>query len=301
MPYETKTYVVLIASPSDLLEERQAAKQAIHEWNALHAKAEGIMLDPHMWETHATPGFGKPQDIINEQLVKDADLLIGMFWTKLGTATGAAVSGTVEEIDQIVAAGKPAMLYFSNRPIDPTKVDLEQMTGLKAFQKETYARALVGSFKSPDELRQTLKDDLTRRVRAMKKTTVGTKGPSRDRLYDMIDRAEEADRAMEAEESAGRKRAEEKWIEFDEKIGHGQFWNLWSARVQVVGEGLPPYQRYAHIYLSIIPGEAPEPATGHRAHRAEDSARPEADRQRPVGRGPLWPVTSLSRWRPCAG
>jgi hypothetical protein len=36
-----------------------------------------------------------------------------MFWTKLGTATGVAASGTVEEIDRFVAAGKPAMLYFS--------------------------------------------------------------------------------------------------------------------------------------------------------------------------------------------
>src|SRR5258706_16038055 len=135
MPYQTQTYVVLIASPSDLPEERAAAKQAIYEWNALHAKAEGVMLDPHMWETHATPGFGRPQDIINKQLVKDADLLIGMFWTKIGTSTGVALSGTVEEIDQMVAAGKPAMLYFSKRPADLSTVNIDQLKGLRDFQK----------------------------------------------------------------------------------------------------------------------------------------------------------------------
>ena len=35
---------------------------------------------------------------------------IGMFWTKLGTRTGVADSGTVEEIDQFVLARKPATL-----------------------------------------------------------------------------------------------------------------------------------------------------------------------------------------------
>jgi len=147
MPNVSQQYAVLIASPSDLPEERQAAKQAIWDWNDLHAEAEGVTLLPKMWETHATPAFGdRPQGIINEQLVKNADLLIGMFWTKIGTSTGAAVSGTAEEIDQIVAAGKPAMLYFSTRAIDPTKIDVKQLKGLKAFKQETYKRALVGSF-----------------------------------------------------------------------------------------------------------------------------------------------------------
>ena len=34
-----------------------------------------------------------------------------------------ADSGTVEEIDQFVRTNRPAMLYFSRRPIDPTKID----------------------------------------------------------------------------------------------------------------------------------------------------------------------------------
>lgn len=53
-------------------------------------------------------------------------MLIGMFWTKLGTSTGVAESGTVEEINQLVEQQKPALLYFSNRPIDPGKIDLKQ-------------------------------------------------------------------------------------------------------------------------------------------------------------------------------
>lgn len=58
-----------------------------------------------------------------------------MFWTKIGTSTGAAESGTVEEIDQFVAEGKPALLYFSSRPIDPNKIDLKQHKKLRAFSR----------------------------------------------------------------------------------------------------------------------------------------------------------------------
>jgi hypothetical protein len=119
MPFRSETYRVLIASPSDLAEERQAATEAVNEWNAQHAVAESAVLWPVRWETHAMPQSGiRPQEAVNRQLVSGCDMLVGMFWTKIGASTGVADSGTVEEIDQFVAAGKPALLYFSSRPID---------------------------------------------------------------------------------------------------------------------------------------------------------------------------------------
>ena len=94
MPFRSETYRVLIASPSDLEEERRAATEAINEWNAQHAAAAAVILLPIKWETHALPEAGvRPQDAINRQLVKMSDLLIGMFWTRLGTNTGIAEFG----------------------------------------------------------------------------------------------------------------------------------------------------------------------------------------------------------------
>src|SRR5258708_2849077 len=110
----------------------------------------------------------RPQQAINEQLVRDSDLLIGMFWTKLGTSTGVADSGTVEEIDEFVAAGKPAMLYFSSRPVSPDKIDLKQHRKLRGFKDATYKTALVGGFTSVGELRTTLLRDLTNQIRRMR-------------------------------------------------------------------------------------------------------------------------------------
>jgi len=134
-------YRVMIGSPSDMPEERQAATEAINEWNGQHAVAERVVLLPVKWETHSTPQSNiRPQQAINEQMVKDSDILVGMFWTKLGTATGVAESGTVEEINQIVAAGKPAMLYLSKRPIDPSKIDQKQFKKLAEFKQATSRR-----------------------------------------------------------------------------------------------------------------------------------------------------------------
>src|SRR3954451_11661407 len=123
MSFSASTYHVLITSPSDLADEREAATQAIYDWNVQHAAAKGIVLLPVKWETHARPQAGiKPQQAINDQLVGQCDILVGLFWTKIGTSTGVAESGTVEEINQCVSAGKPALLYFSSRPIDPNKI-----------------------------------------------------------------------------------------------------------------------------------------------------------------------------------
>jgi hypothetical protein len=164
VPFSSTTYQVLVASPSDMPEARQAAAEVVHEWNALYAAEEGIVLLPVMWETNATPETGvRPQAALNQQIVETSDLLVGMFWTRIGTSI--AESGTVEEIDQFVAANKPAMLYFSRIPIDPSKIDQQQHALLRQFQDETQRKALTGTFTSMDNLRHVLHRDLTRKVR----------------------------------------------------------------------------------------------------------------------------------------
>lgn len=169
MPFESQTYRVVIASPSDLAEERQVATDAINEWNAQHAAREMVVLLPIKWETHAIPTSGiRPQEAINRQIIRKSDLLIGMFGTRFGTSTGVAESGTVEEIDQFVAARKPTMLYFSSRPVRPDQIDLGQLEQLREFKEETRNRSLTGSFSSLEELKSKLLRDLANQVHMIK-------------------------------------------------------------------------------------------------------------------------------------
>jgi hypothetical protein len=184
MMRKPNVYRVMIGSPSDLAEERQAATDAVNEWNAQHADAEGVVLLPVKWETHALPTSGvRPQSAINDQLVDRCDILVGMFWTKLGTSTGIAASGTVEEIDRFVSDGKPTMLYFSGRKVSKAKLDPKQSAKLKKFKAATYKKALVGSFDSAASLKRVLLRDLTRQVRMLQ--------PGKPARAGRIDRARE--------------------------------------------------------------------------------------------------------------
>lgn len=88
------------------------------------------------------------QGLVNKQVLKDCDLLIGVFWTRLGTPTGVASSGTVEEIREHMAAGKPTMLYFSDAPIEPGRVDPVQYEQLQRFRDECKNCGLVETYKN---------------------------------------------------------------------------------------------------------------------------------------------------------
>jgi hypothetical protein len=184
MPFRCEAFRVLIASPSDLGEERLAAAETVYDWNAKNAKAEGAVLLPVRWETHSFPRIGtRPQTAINRQIVEPCDLLLGLFWTKIGTRTGKAESGTVEEIQQFIAAGKPAMLYFSRRPVDPGVIDLKQQEKLRQFREQASKSALVGSFDDVDDLRQVLDRDLTHQARELISTRHSKSRTKSNRTY----------------------------------------------------------------------------------------------------------------------
>ncbi len=68
----------------------------------------------------------------------------------------------------ICAAGKPALLYFSSRPINPNKIDLKQQKKLRSFKDSTHKKAVTGSFSTVVGLRQMLLRDLMRQVRSVK-------------------------------------------------------------------------------------------------------------------------------------
>jgi len=98
----------------------------------------------------------RPQAIINKQVLKDCDILIAIFWTRLGSPTGVAASGTVEEIEEHIAAGKPAMIYFSSAPVVADSIDPDQYAALKAFKAECQRRGLIEFYDSLADFREKL-------------------------------------------------------------------------------------------------------------------------------------------------
>jgi DNA-binding transcriptional ArsR family regulator len=166
MAFQATVYRILIASPSDVTAERKAIPEAISSWNATHSEDYGVVLVPVMWETHSTPEMGdRPQAIINKQIVGSCDLLVGAFWTRIGTRTGVAESGTVEEINEIKSADKPILIYFSSAPVVPDSVDPEQYKRLTDFKKKCQSEGLTEKYDSISELRGKLLRHLTNTIR----------------------------------------------------------------------------------------------------------------------------------------
>jgi hypothetical protein len=91
---------------------------------------------------------GHPQDIINRQLLHDADIVIGIFGTRIGTPTSEYLSGTVEEIKRDVADGKTAKVYFSDVPIAPSELNATQYALVLQFREECRSTGLYATFGS---------------------------------------------------------------------------------------------------------------------------------------------------------
>lgn len=165
MPYEARVLKVMIASPGDVSAERQTVRDVLTEWNHIHSEDRGLVLMPIGWETHSAPTMGdRPQAIINKQILGNCDLLVAVFWTRIGSPTGVAVSGTVEEIQEHLNAGKLAMIYFSSAPVRPDSVDETQYAALKDFKQECYKKGLVECYDTLGEFRDKFSRQLTQTI-----------------------------------------------------------------------------------------------------------------------------------------
>jgi len=161
MSFRANVLKVMIASPGDVSEERRIVTEEIYRWNDANASARHLVLLPVKWETHSTPQMGSsPQEIINRQILDDADIVIGIFGTRIGTPTEKHVSGTVEEIKEHVAAGKTAKVYFSDVPVSPSEVITEQYESVKKFRIECQSMELYSTFRSTDDFRRDFSQHL---------------------------------------------------------------------------------------------------------------------------------------------
>lgn len=162
MPYLAEVYRVLIASPSDVVRDRKAAVETIHEWNATEGDARGVSLQPFQWELSAAPEMGeRPQAIVNRQIVDKCDILIGIFWTRFGTPTGIARSGTEEEVARFLASHKRVMLYFSDAPILPSDLDRCQYEMVREYKARCAGKGLFETYDDISVFKAKLRSNLS--------------------------------------------------------------------------------------------------------------------------------------------
>ena len=180
MVYHASVLKLLISTPSDVLPRHLSElRKVISQWNINSGESAGLVILPVSWTEHAAAEFGdRPQALLNTQIVEDADLGIAIFRDKLGTPTGAAVSGTAEEIQTLAGAGKPIGVFFdeTGRPPSTDKNARAEFDRLMEYRTELQASALTFSFKDSTELVSRVNNFLSKAARDMResdKTSTG--------------------------------------------------------------------------------------------------------------------------------
>ena len=173
MPQNISAIQIFVASPSDVQEERNALQSVVNEVNQNLAKGLGIILELVRWETHVTPGFGvDAQDVVNQDIGDNYDIFIGILWTRVGTPTTRAESGTLEEFDRAYKRYKEnpnaldLLIYFKETPVSISELDIDQITKIKTFRNSLGEKGgLYWTFDSLSDFEATLRAHLSNLTR----------------------------------------------------------------------------------------------------------------------------------------
>jgi hypothetical protein len=154
MTYSATAYRLLLSAPGDVSDEDIATVMAtIARWNAVYGPQFGAVVVPTHWKLHSAAEHGiRPQESLNVQLVEKADIVIAIFWQRLGSPTGEAASGTLEEIEEATAAGAYVAILRCARDLPRRGVDPDQLKKLDEFYEQVATRSLMLDFADSAEL-----------------------------------------------------------------------------------------------------------------------------------------------------
>ena len=158
--FAANTYKIMIGCPGDIKEEIDMAMKVINHWTTLHAEQYSTVLLPIHWTTNSYPEHGAhPQTLLNGQLVSKSDMLVGIFGARVGTAIDKSQSGTIEEIEEHIKAGKPVMLFF-RRQNDTANTSASEIEKLQAFKSRIKNSDLYHEYDTPSAFEATFSDAL---------------------------------------------------------------------------------------------------------------------------------------------
>lgn len=170
MPRNETILNIFVASPSDVEEERKALESIVFELNKTWSKSLNLRLDLIKWETDVYPGIGRDaQDVINSQINDEYDIFIAIIWSKIGTPTKNADSGTVEELEKALSKYKEdsnsvdVMVYFKDQALPPSKMDFLQLQKIQELKDNLKCKGtLYWTFDSTDDFESQLRVHLSK-------------------------------------------------------------------------------------------------------------------------------------------
>ena len=150
-----------LASPGDLQEERKAVRDVVDAFNVSLADEFGYQIELLGWED-TVARFGRPQHLINQDVVDRCDLFIGLIWKKWGMPPdndGRFSSGFQEEFERSIArredSGSPEIaLFFKKIPDELIEDPGEDLKKVLKFREtiEAEKKILFQEFSTPQEM-----------------------------------------------------------------------------------------------------------------------------------------------------
>lgn len=131
---------VFLSSPSDVDLEKRVIMDVLSSFNTSLKRSGAPGLELRSWPDGVAAGSGDyAQSVVNRR-ADDADILVCVVGTRMGTPTPRANSGTEEEFDRAILraySGVPVQIVvlLSNLPTRPQAIDPYQLLLVKAFQE----------------------------------------------------------------------------------------------------------------------------------------------------------------------
>lgn len=155
MAQSVTLYNLLISCPGDIKDEVSLIESAVEEFNELYSETLGLVIKTRHWSKSSySQSGGKPQALLNDQIVNKCDAAIAVFWTRFGSPTDEYGSGTEEEIEIMLQSGKQVFMYFSDKPIPPSKMNGEGYEKIQAFRDKYKDRGIYFTYSDDDEFKK---------------------------------------------------------------------------------------------------------------------------------------------------
>ena len=200
---------LFLASPGDVLPERQLVIDAVDEINKEVAPRTNSFVEVKGWEdTHSGPG--RPQDLINKEADK-CELFVGIMWKKWGTPPaneGPYTSGFEEEfelaLERYKETGEPNISMYFKSIEDPIKIkdgedfakvqaDIEKVRGLQS-RLENEKPLLYNPFETATEFQRKVRLKITNYLFDLEKAEQESEEQEQARTKQPLDESESTEK-----------------------------------------------------------------------------------------------------------
>ena len=152
---------MFVGAPSDVDEAHDVIRGQIEQWNRDQGPRARARVEFTNWRTHSHPAAGgRPQALLNKQVVDQCDIMVGIFNARFGSPTGVADSGTEEEIRRSIKRGKKVMVYFNNQPTPKQRKARDEFARIEKFKGKLGQNAIYHTYTDMSALEAAFRQHL---------------------------------------------------------------------------------------------------------------------------------------------